>query len=663
MNLVAGSVVEIPAKSSQTSIAAVLSTASGKTRLYLLNGKETTIPDKKILHATQRPVVSVADRENCRTTLGQIDQIRSDTAAKICLSELHELLVDDPRGYSLTELAEFLFSADDENSIAALLRALSADGLYFKYKNDQYFPVSSEDLAQAQEQLQKKLAREEEEAHKTAAFKEAASSRQFPEILREHLADLRLYVAAGDESNIPGRLTNILDKAGLANPRKLFSLMVSCGEMDEDENLLLIKNRVPVDFSEEIISEALNLRSTHIDTGNRRDLTGQKTWAIDTPGSKDRDDAFSFVEQTDGSKLLFIHIADPSEYIKPGSLIDSEAQKRGSSIYMPDKRIHMLPPQLSEEFLSLESGVDHLAVTIQMHFDESANLINTEIFESVIKIEQATFYDKANSELEKNEWLKNAYEFSQALTNKRKLQGAAMFPRQGELSVEIINGEIVVSQRSRDELTQGMIAEFMIWANHATALWFHEREIPCLYRTQEGPDSWPDFGETFDPVTFFPALRSFRKTSISNKASRHASLGLDAYVQVTSPLRRYSDMLLQRQIKAFLNNQTLPYDATELAHNMCIADETVGCADFIMREREKYYVLKYLKQQQKDSEVLLDAVVVDTSGSDAIFYCDFLCGFKHCRKPAFDIVVGQKLKARVNKIDLFDGIIRFDLRP
>lgn len=662
MNLLAGSVVEIPAKGSQTTIAAVLSTASNKVRLYLINGKETTIPEKKILHATRRSVVSVADRENCRTTLGQIDQLRNDIAGEICLSELHELLVDDPRGYSLAELAEFLFSGEDESSAAALLRALTGDGMYFKHKNDLYSPVSNEALAQAKEQLQKKLAREKEEALKIAALKEAESSHQFPDILREHLADFRLYVAAGGEANIPSRLISILDKAGLASLRKLYSLLVSCGEMEEDENLLLIKNKVPIGFSEEIAKEALDLKSAQINTSNRRDFTDLKTWAIDAPGSKDRDDAFSFVEQTDGSKLLYIHIADPSEYIKPGSLIDSEAQKRGCSIYMPDKRIHMLPPQLSEDFLSLESNGDHLAVTIQMHFDESFNLVNAEVFESVIKVEQATFYDTANSELEENEWLKNAYEFSQALSNKRKTQGAAMFPRQGELNVKIVDGEIVVSQRSRDELTQGMIAEFMVWANHATALWCHEHQIPCLYRTQDGPDSWPDFGETFDPVTFFPALRNFRKTTISSKPGRHASLGLDAYVQATSPLRRYSDMLLQRQIKAFLNNQTLPYDDTALAHNMCIADETVGCADFIMREREKYYVLKYLKQQQKNSEVLLDAVVVDCSNSDVTFYSDFLCGFRHCRKPPFDVVVGQQLKARVNKIDLFDGLIRFDLR-
>jgi hypothetical protein len=96
---------------------------------------------------------------------------------------------------------------------------------------------------------------------------------------------------------------------------------------------------------------------------------------------------------------------------------------------------------------------------------------------------------------------------------------------------------------------------------------------------------------------------------------------------------------------------------------MMIADEAISRADEIMREREKYFLLKYLKLRQKTETLIFEGVVVDQSMNDVTFYVDFLCSFKHCRKPGFTVATGQKVGVKVNQIDLFAGIIRFDLVP
>lgn len=665
MNLVAGCVVEFTAKGSLPGFAVVLSSASGNVRLLLPNGKETTVTEKKILHATTRPVLSVSDREACKAAMHDIDKRRHELTQAIDLAEVRELLLEEDRSFSLADISSYLFSADDEDSAAALLRSLSEDKMYFRQKNDLYTPTKEDELKQIQLQFEKKQAQEEEENDLVEALIQMQSGKSLPEPLLSRLPELKMFVAAGEEAQINKRLLSALARAGLANQRKLFAALVACRVLNDDENLLLIKYQVPAEFSEKlqlVVQQLIeNISASISNSLSRADLRGLKTWAIDTPGSKDRDDAFSLEQEADGGCKLYVHVADPAEFILPGSELDHEAACRGSSIYMPDSRIHMLPPRISEEYLSLGEGADRFALTFILSFDHETNLSGLEILESIIRIDKATEYDVADSLLASEPWLAAAHDLAEKLKARRAANGAAMFPRQPELEVKVCEGEILVSQRSRDDLTAGMIAEFMIWANHAAAEWCRRNSVPCLYRVQEMDEIELKFGENFDPVVFFAALRSFRKTTVSPNAGRHGSLGLDAYTQITSPLRRYADLLLHRQIKAAIKNEPLPYSQAELNQAMLMADEAIGRADEIMRDRERYFLYKHLKQRQKNEALVFPGVVVDQSMNDVTFYCEYLCSFRHCRKPAFDVAVGQPVKVKVNQIDLFDGIIRFDL--
>ncbi len=662
MNLATGCIVEFSAKGSRPETGVILSAAGGSVRLLLLNGKETSIPDKKVLHVTSRAVTGVADRETCRQNLIKADQRRNEAEAGIDLAELHSLLVEEIRPYSLNELSGFLFAPDDDDAAAALLRRLSDDRLYFKSKVDTWHPLSPDELKTALEQQNRKEQVEREEAMLVEHLKKLGDRSSAGDFPVEHLNDLKNLVACGEEAKISKRLAAALDKAGLSDPRRLFQALVSAGILDADENLAIIKYRLPVEFSADLIAEADNLCLVDISSLSRSDLTGLKTWAIDTPGSKDRDDAFSFVRHTDGGCSLWVHVADPAELILPGSPLDKEAARRGSSVYMPDKRIHMLPTGISENFLSLSEGCERLALTFKLDFSAAGNLEHLQISESLIRIERALDYDTADGLLASEPWLAEAVKFAEVLKKQREAAGAMMFPRQPELSVKVVDGEILVERRNRDDLTQGMIAEFMIWANHAAAEWCRKHAVPCLYRVQEGePVDMPPV-EEFDPVAFFSVLRTLRKTVVNSVPGRHSSLGLASYTQITSPLRRYSDLLLHRQIKAAINGRPPVYSQSELDQTMMIADTAVIRADEIMRDRERYFLLKYLKQQQKSAELLYDGVVVDTSMTEVTFYVDFLCSFRHCRRPNFDVTPGQKVIVKVNQIDLFDGIIRFDLR-
>ncbi|MBR4330288.1 MAG: RNB domain-containing ribonuclease [Candidatus Riflebacteria bacterium] len=661
MSLSSGYIVEFIVKGSVPEAAVVLSISGTNVRVLLVNGKETNIPEKKILYASNRSLTSVSDKEICKQNLININNNRKSLAEKIDLAEIRELLAEDPKFYELNEIAEFLYDLNDYDSIAALLRKLCEDKIYFKNKNNTYQPVSEDDLKQSLEQLKKKELQEKEESVLVEALKNLINNSVLDDCLKPYLQDLKDFVAIGEEANISKKFSNALSKASINNNRKVFQSLVKAEILKEDENLDLIKFRTPVGFSEEQKKEAENNCNIDIKSLNRIDLTYLKTWAIDSPGSKDRDDAFSF-EKTDNGYTLWVHIADPSEIVKPDSVLDKEAARRGSSIYMPDLRINMFPEIISEEFLSLDEGKERIALTFKLDFSNEIELKSISINKSIIKLDKATEYPLANEMLKSDEWLNSAYLFSELLKAERVKKGAVIIPRQPELDVKVVEDKIIIEKENRDELTAGMIAEFMIWVNHAAARWFHENSIPALFRTQEGDSDFviPEC-DSFDPVVLWNTLRVMRKTIVGPDFGKHYSLGVIGYTQISSPLRRYSDLLLHRQIKAFLDQQ--PYmTQEELNKRVMISDIAVDHAEDTMRDREKYYILKYLKQLQKNSEVIFDGVVVDSGLSEVNFYVDFLCSFRHCRKPNFDVTPGMMVKVKVNQIDLFDGIIRFDIR-
>ncbi len=661
MNLSSGYIIEFVAKGSVPEAAVVLSISGSNVRIMLTNGKETNIPEKKILYSSNRSLTSVSNKENCKQNLININNARNEIAEKIDLAEIRELLVEDPKFYELSEIAEFLYDSNDCDSIAALLRKLSDDHIYFKNKNNTFQPVSEEALKQAIELQKKKELQAQEESLLVESLKNLLANGQFDESMKPYLQDLKDFVVLGEEANISKKLFNSLIKASINNNRKVFQALVRAGILNEDENFDLIKYRTPISFSEEQKKEADELSKLDIKSLNRSDLTHLKTWAIDSPGSKDRDDAFSFEKKDDGY-ILWIHIADPSEIIKPDTILDKEASRRGSSVYMPDLRINMFPEIISESLLSLDENGEKLALSFALEFSSDYQLKNTSISKSIIKVEKATSYPSANEMLDSDNWLKSAYLFSESLKQERLKNGAIIIPRQPELEIKVIDGEIIIEHENRDELTAGMIAEFMIWVNHAVAKWFHNNSIPCLYRVQEG-DSETTIppSDTFDPVLFWTSLRLMRKTTVGADFGKHFSLGVIGYTQISSPLRRYSDLLLHRQIKAFLDGQpTMTQE--ELNKRVMISDIAVDHAEDTMKDRERYFMLKYLKQQQKNSEVIFDGVIVDSGLTEVNFYVDFLCSFRHCRKPSFDVTPGMKVKVKVNQIDLFDNIIRFDLR-
>ncbi|MBF0546765.1 MAG: RNB domain-containing ribonuclease [Candidatus Riflebacteria bacterium] len=661
MNYIPGQIIEFNDKDDGIRIGLVLSTGGKGVRVILSNKKETTISERNILHVTQSGRTGTSDIDRVIEVLAKCDAKRKELAESIDLDALHLLLSEDIRPYSLREMAGFLTETSDEDFEAAFLRQLSADSFYFKEKKEGWFPAPRIQVEEAIDREKKRKQRELDEQafinELNLAYQKGTPTNIPPKVL-SNLEKIVEYAVSYDDFKGEKHFADLLQKGGWANPRKLFSLLVKLGRFQPDENIFLIKNRIPTKFSSEI-TDATEKLADQADQ-ERRDLQELFTWAIDGEETRDRDDAFSILKDPSGYSL-WIHIADAAHFIRPESVLDREALERGASIYMPDQNLPMLPLSLSEDLISLNMGTERRCVTLKTRFSPDGILVEYEVFCSLVKINRAVDYASAEDLITSEPDLTTAVELAELLKSVRMKSGALIMVRP-ELEIKARDGKILVKQRERGLKTSEMIAEFMIWGNHLFARHAVEKKIPFAFRVQSAPENLPKPSEKFDPVEFFQIIRQLKRTVTSSEPGLHACLGVNPYCQVTSPMRRYCDLILQRQIKNSLAGLPPEYDNAALDQKLLISDMAVDIGEDAMQKRFNYFLFKHLKAEISKGNETTRAVVVDNGMNEVSVYFTDLCRLGKCKRPPFDLAVGNIVQIKFKLIDPFDETFKFEIQ-
>ena len=257
---------------------------------------------------------------------------------------------------------------------------------------------------------------------------------------------------------------------------------------------------IPDEFPEKVLNQAQRVSKpvSETDCVMRRDLRAVRMVTIDGEDARDLDDAVS-LEEKDGRWLLGVHIADVADYVQENSALDWEAKERGTSVYLPDRVIPMLPKELSNGCCSLNAGEDRLALSCLMEVDKGGNIGNYEIVESVIRVDKRMSYTQVQKILDGDEALWEAYrdeapmltemaKLSKVLRQKRKERGAVDFDFP-ESKIELDeNGEpLSIHPHERNDATK-LIEDFMLAANETVAQHFYWLEEPFLYRVHDNPD-------------------------------------------------------------------------------------------------------------------------------------------------------------------------------
>ena len=329
-------------------------------------------------------------------------------------------------------------------------------------------------------------------------------------------------------------------------------------------------------------AKAFGKRSSAKEQKTRVDFTDLNCITIDPDSAKDFDDALSLVKDRKGIYHLGVHIADVAHYVKPETALDKEAFERCNSTYFPGTCIPMLPEELSNELCSLKPNVIRLTVSVMMDFDKQGTLIKYEIVRSFIRSKKRLTYTQAKEILDSNKktahknLLKLMVDLCHLLKQKRYERGSIDFAL-SEMAVEVdANGNPIGMKKIEYDITHQLVEEFMLKANEIVATELTKRGKPLVYRTHEMPleDNFKDFVsfahslgfslstqpktqelrslfEKAKQTSFFQQLcvafiRSMKLAQYSPENLGHYGLSLEHYCHFTSPIRRYSDLIIQR---------------------------------------------------------------------------------------------------------------------
>ena len=516
-----------------------------------------------------------------------------------------ELLVEDGEAVTCAGMAQLLFSDQSPPLCYAAHCLLSEDKIYFKQKADSYEPRSAAMVAEIKHQrsAEESKLREQQEFFTHIQQKLAGVVVEWQDSDRTRLEALERFVLHPENTSRAAQ--EILTALGRPQTaQSALDVLVELGLWSPHENLFLRRSQIPVHFRREVLEVAQQcLDSPPPDPdSNRLDLTHLKVYTIDDESTQEIDDGLSLEYLDNGSQRLWMHIADPTRLVRPGDELDLEARRRSTTLYLPTGMIPMFPPELATGPMSLVQGNVCRALSFGVVLDETGNVQDYQIHASLIKPTYRLTYEDVDEMLQLGiraepeiaaiaSWAVRREEW-------RKSQGSINI-HMPEAVIKVKNDDEIIIDVLDDSRSRQLVAEMMILAGEVAGRYGQTHQIPLPFRGQPQPEL-PSEEELLQlpagPVRFCAMRRCMPRSEMSITPARHAGLGLDTYTQVTSPIRRYTDLLAHFQIKAHLRGDPLPFSAEQLQEVMLSVTTAAYEATLVERQTNRYWGLEYLRR-------------------------------------------------------------------
>ena len=607
-------------------LARYIETKGNRLRIAIGRNREARLPLSRLIYETGVSASGFEDVERLRE--------QSEAAANgLDLEEVWDIVCDDGDALTLDDIGELHWG--DEPSIqqsVGLLLHLLGDDLRFVRDGSHFVPRDRDAVYAIIERRQRQAQRTADGEALASAFR-AGRMESMPEPLSDYQSDLvaqvRGFVIHGDEYHRANAAKRFLESAGVSGrdtQRAAFDALVRLGAMDADEHLDLERAGIVAEFPEDALSDAAGVDPAPLlSSADRADLTGLLAFTIDGAETRDRDDALSVEVADDGSCRVGIHITDAGALIPSGSAVDVEADRRMSSLYLPERTISMMPPAVSTGAGSLNPGETRPAVSVLANFGADGEITGWEVVKSAIRSARALSYEEADAAIADSSHPLNAElaalnRVAASLRAAREAKGALRLDRP-ELSVKVdADGAISVSVAPRSAPARNLVEECMVLCNVLLARYCMDNGLPAPFRSQPSVDVSDIEAQVPEgALRAFMITRRLSAASVSVKPSPHGGLGVAAYTQATSPLRRYPDLLVQRQISHHLRTGETLYDeeaTTSVAHR---ADMQIRQMSRMENNRRQYYFLKWLDARRAESEAndapaIHRAITLDNQG-------------------------------------------------
>lgn len=696
-------------------------------RILNSEGKEVELPSSRLFFYHGKSCnVMLSSKELADSIRSITDRVNS-ISLSIPLDELWDVVKDENKEFSVFDLAELTSQNKEAETVIdaiypyfiinliATRWALVRDQVYFKRKKFGFEPRTPEIVEDLKLRMSVERAKIENRQKliylvcealsgkevkftddirllkdlaihgtKSQNFKEAASL--FEDIF--DLAQTKGYLDFIDTS-----FRNVWDRA--------FELLVQIGVFRREENLSLLRAGIKRDFSHEVENEATLLAEydvlSDLSSGvlhYRKDLTSMFSVSIDSEDTKDIDDALS-ISSIDNGYEVVIHISDVASLVKQDCAMDIEAKARATSLYFSDDKIPMFPVLFSEMAASLWEGKPRLALSFFIQISHEGQILSRKIVPSIVNITKKLSYDVVDELLEISEkkdslslynteslketeqlssTLLKLWTVSSLLEQTRLSKGASFIFRREVLPIIDEHGHITLSEWREDTPARKLVSELMILVNETGAMFAIERNLPLVFRSQEAPEnnSYQEnhaiqMGQMGDNLGYRPI---FKPSVVSSKSGFHASLGLNAYAQMTSPIRRYCDLINQRQILRTLVPKTLLSSrfgissdsstiltSQEIDQLIMQTENIIGEARSLQKERTRYWMFKYLIQENIRE---LQATVIKTDGPKPLAEIHLLginLLFRSERHKRSSLKVGEHVCLSVDRVIPTDDYI------
>lgn len=389
-------------------------------------------------------------------------------------------------------------------------------------------------------------------------------------------------------------------------------------------------------FSQEAISEAEAIPEF---SGGYTDITDCEAFAVDDHEIADPDDAIS-IRSFGKFYRLGVHISMVSWFIRKGSALDREAMARAVSVYFPDRSIHMFPEGLIRKKLSLSEERTNPVLSLFADLDDDGTLIKVEMKLAQLRLSARFTYQELAGLLKSEPRIRQLYSLSLALSERRAMSGGSLIPIP-YLKASEADGEMSFERIDPESPEQLMITEPMILYNHLMSKFLASKGVPGAFRHQPEPHGRPPSPR--NPLYPVKALYALKRSHLSPEPKPHKGLGFSSYMQATSPLRRFTDLINQRQVIALFEGTEPPYKMGELAEILPDLEERE--TDSRRTQREALYAAVMANLEGKT----VQGVVSNRRKGGMVFLPDYIV-----QVPIADDAEGMKEGLRV-RVRIKDG--------
>ena len=529
---------------------------------------------------------------------------------------------------SLQEITEWLFDEFNPQS-AWNSYLLVEDGLYVYWQKDKAFVRPNEQVYNIKAKRQAELL----EAESLNSCIENINNNTFED------SDLIHIQAIEKVALNKSKHAKVLSLLGIENSSvEAHKLLLKLNYYKDSFNPYPQRHNIPKD-------EDYDIESIKIE---RVDLTYLESYAIDNSGSADADDAISI----DGDKI-WVHIADVSSVVESGSELDIYARMRASNLYLPDQVIHMLPLSITH---LCALGITETSNALSIGFSiDGDDIIDISIIKSIIKVKKIS-YEDADLLIDSNKSLSKLSAVVKLHQKYRKENGAISLDLPN-VDVRLKDDTVSIKQQSYSP-SRELVAEMMVLAGRVVAKFAIDNDIVMPYAVQDEGDFPQEILDNSDSLTLSESFRStkhFKRSAISTNNKPHFGLGLGAYLRVTSPLRRYLDLLVHQQLSCFINGKDTQ-DKAQIKQIVSDINSAMPSVTRTVRSSNDHYKCLYLLQNKSWQG---EGTIVDVRGDKALVLIPslgMLTQIKLKTPPELD----DKITIRATNVDISELSVNFN---